>query len=288
MKRIFILILFACLCIPSSAQRLQMPTLSPFSEIKQEIGLTEITLQYSRPSAKGRTIMGELVPYEKMWRTGANASTKVILSESAIIGGHNIEAGTYAIYTIPGKKTWMVIIHSNTGHRSIAGDVYKQEEDICRFEVPVIHNPLKEETFTMQFADLTTNSCNIRLSWENTIVNIPVKVEVDSKINTQIGALTADLENADHRNLFRSAEYFLHNGKDLDKALEWIDAALQKSDKNFRYGLLKSKILYANGNAVQAMKVINEANQWATEAGNANYMEQTSLFKESMEKKVKH
>ena len=282
MKKYTLTLMLAFLFCNLSGQRIDMPTLSPFSEIKQQVGLTEITVQYSRPSAKGRTIMGELVPYQKMWRTGANASTKIILNESATIGGNKIEAGTYAIYTIPDRETWTIIIHSNTRHRSIAGDVYNEREDVCRFKVPVISNPLKEETFTIQFTDLTTNACNIRLSWENTVVNIPVMVEVDSKILAQIDTLVSDMDFASHRALFQAAEYFLHNKKNLDKALSWINSALQKSENNFRYGLLKAKILNAKGSKKEAIEAIDMAHQWAVLAGNANYMEQTALYKKEL------
>ncbi len=102
-------------------QRLKTPTLSPFSKISQQVGLTNVTLEYSRPSAKGRVVFGELVPYNKVWRTGANAATKITFREVAKIGGKTIQPGEYAIYTIPGENRWVIIIHSNTSLRSIAG-----------------------------------------------------------------------------------------------------------------------------------------------------------------------
>ena len=114
-------------------QRIITPTLSPFSKVSQQVGLTEINLEDSRPSAKGRVVFGGLVPFDKVWRTGANASTKITLAEPAHIGGKQIEAGTYALYTIPGKEKWTIIIHANTKMRSLAGDVYKQENDVFRF-----------------------------------------------------------------------------------------------------------------------------------------------------------
>ena len=108
-------------------QRLNAPTLSPFNSMTQEVGLTKIQLEYSRPSAKGRIVFGKLVPYNKIWRTGANASTKITLLESVKIGSQYIDAGTYAIYTIPRKDFWTVIIHSNTKLRSLAGNAYNAE-----------------------------------------------------------------------------------------------------------------------------------------------------------------
>ena len=267
------------------SQRLNTPTLSPFTKISQQIGLTEITLEYSRPSAKGRDVFGALVPYDQIWRTGANASTKITLVESAHIGGKPIEAGTYALYTIPGKESWTIIIHANTKMRSLAGDVYKQENDVFRFNV--VPQRIEEyiETFTMQFADLGTNSLNLQLLWANTVVNIPFTVEVDEKIAAQMAEFLKTPEAIPHRTYFEAAQYYLHNNRDLNEALSWINAALEKSPENPRYGLLKAKIQAKAGNSVAAMETINLSYGWAVKANNANYTEQTDLFRKSLQEK---
>ncbi len=284
MRSILILSTLLLFLYESTAQqRIKVPTLSPFTEITQEVGLTKISLSYSRPSAKGRTIFGGLVPYDQIWRTGANASTKLAFTEDVKIGGNPLESGTYALYTIPGKERWTMIIHTNTGHRSIAGDTYKQEEDALRFEVKPVSNPLTVETFTIQFTDITTNGLNVALSWENTIVKFPIEVEVDAKIEQQIAAIMENPEEVSAFNYFRAAEYYLHNKKSLDKAAEWILAGLEKSPKNFRFGLLYAKILHAKGDKQKALETIREANQWAREANNANYIGQTQLFMDEIQ-----
>ena len=269
----------------SYSQRLKTPTLSPFSKSIQQIGLTEINLEYSRPSAKGRKVFGELVPYDKIWRTGANASTKITLTEAAHIGGHSIEAGTYALYTIPGKDKWTIIIHANTKMRSLAGDVYKQENDVFRFDVAPQKTDDYIETFTLQFADLGTNSLNMQLLWEYTLVDIPITVEVDQQIAAQMAEFLITPETIPHRTYFEAAQYYLHNNLDLKKALSWIDDALEKSPENPRYGLLKSKIQAKSGDMSAAMATINLANTWAVKADNANYIEQTELFRQSLQDK---
>lgn len=266
-------------------QRLKTPTLSPFTKISQQIGLTEITLEYARPSAKGRAIFGTLVPYDKIWRTGANASTKITLTESAHIGGKQIDAGTYAIYTIPGKEKWTIIIHANTKMRSLAGDVYKQENDVFRFEAEPQQIENYIETFTLQFADLGTNSLNLQLLWEHTQVNIPFTVEVDQQIAAQMAEFLKTPETIPHRTYFEAAQYYLHNNRDLKEALTWIDAALVKSPENARYGLLKSKIQAKAGDTAGAMQTIDLANSWAVNAKNDNYIEQTELFRQSLQEK---
>ena len=271
---------FLFLSLSAFSQRLKTPTLSPFSKSTQQVGLTEIGLEYARPSAKGRVVFGELVPFNKLWRTGANASTKISLSEAVKIGGNPIEKGTYALYTIPNKNKWTIIIHSNTKMRSIAGDTYKPEFDLFKFDVAPKNNETYIETFTIGFADITSKSFNLQLSWENTIVNIPIEVEVDSKIEKQIAEMMQDSEAVPHRTYFEIAQYYLNNGKDLNTTLNHINTALTKNPKNFRYGLLKAKILHKKGDMKTALKTINESHKWALAAKNANYIEQTSIYKD--------
>ncbi len=275
----FILILISTTCF---SQQLKTPTLSPFNKISQEIGLTKVSLEYSRPSAKGRTIFGDLVPYDKVWRTGANASTKITLQEKGRIGGKSIEAGTYALYTIPGKELWTIIIHSNTKLRSLAGSAYDPSNDVFRFDVKSQSINLYIETFTLQFSDLQTNSCNLQLLWENTLVNIPIMVEVDQKIEQQMTEFMKNPDKIPHRTYFEAAQYYLNNDKGLDQALVFIATAIKKSPENFRYGLLKAKIQYKDGDKKAALITIDQALSWSKNAKNANYIEQTELFKQSM------
>lgn len=271
------------LCFIGYGQRLQTPTLSPISKVSQQVGLTSISLEYSRPSAKGRVVFGDLVPYDEIWRTGANASTKIILEEAAHIGGNAIDKGTYALYTIPNKEQWTIIIHSKTDMRSLAGDVYKKENDVFRFTVPVQRTEDYTETFTIQFNDIKADNLHLDLMWENTKISIPIAVEVSSKIDQQMKAFLLAPEKIPHRTYFSAAQYYLTNDRDLKTAVNWIDAALKKSPKNFRYGLLKAKILHKSGDSNAAMNTINEAHEWAQEAGNANYIMQTVVFKKFLE-----
>ena len=279
------LLLIFCLvfgALSGFSQQLKTPTLSPLSNISQEIGLTEISISYARPSAKGRSIFGSLVPFDKIWRTAANGGTKITLNETSKIGGHSIEPGTYAVFTIPGKEEWTIIIHGNTKLRSLAGGAYQQKDDVFRFQVKSQKiNPFTE-TFTIQFADLGSDSCTLQMLWENTLINIPVEVEVRNKIDSQMSVFLDTPEKIPHRTYFEAAQYHLINQKDQSQALEWIDAALEKSPENFRYGLLKSKIQHKKGASKQALLTIEKAIIWAKNAKNTNYMEQTKLFKTSL------
>ena len=263
-------------------QRLKTPTLSPFSKISQQVGLTEVTLQYSRPSAKGRVVFGELVPYDKVWRTGANRATRITFKEVAKIGGKKIQPGEYAIYTIPNQGYWTIIIHANTSLRSIAGGAYKPSNDVFRFELVPEKNNNYVETFTCQFSEVKTNSLMLDITWENTLISIPIEVEVDKKIESQMQVFMKNPEKIPHRTYFEAAQYYSNNGKDLKDALNFIDSALNKSPENFRYGLLKAKILAKMNNDKEALVIIEAANNWAKNKNNANYIEQTILFWNSL------
>jgi hypothetical protein len=284
MKLAFLVVVFVSLVQIGYGQELKVPTLSPITEITQEVGLTQVKLSYSRPSAKGRKIFGGLVPYNEVWRTGANASTKLTFTEDVKIEGIALKAGTYALYTIPGETEWTVIIHTNTKHRSIAGDVYKPAEDAFRFKVKPAKTSRLVETFTIGFSDIMTSSFHIFVAWENTRIEFRVDLDVDAQVDRQIAELIAAPAGMSHQNYFLAAEYYLHNNKDLSKADGWIVTAMEKSPKNARYGLLRAKILAKAGKTDDALKVIADANAWATEAKNANYIEQTQVFWDSIKK----
>lgn len=268
----------------AAGQDLKVPTLSPFTEITQEVALSQVKLSYARPSAKGRKVFGGLVPFGEVWRTGANASTKLTFTEDVKIEGNALKAGTYALYSIPGDKEWTIIIHNNTRHRAITGGVYKQEEDAFRFKVKPAKTSNFVETFTIGFTDLTTSSCKVAISWENTEVKFRIDFDVDARVNEQIAAMIAAPAGMAHMNYFLAAEYNLHNDKDLNKADQWILTALEKSPKNARYGLLRAKILAKAGKRDEALKVVADANTWAKETNNANYIEQTQTFWDSIKK----
>ena len=191
MRSIFCSVIITLFALSALGQELKVPTLSPQTEVTQEVGLTQVKLSYARPSAKGRKVFGDLVPFGEVWRTGANASTKLTFSEDVKIAGNALTAGTYALYSIPGANEWTMIIHTNTKHRSLAGDVYKQAEDAFRFKVKPGKTANYVETFTLEFGDFTTSSANLILSWENTQIKFPIEFDVDARVAEQIAKLSA-------------------------------------------------------------------------------------------------
>lgn len=270
----------------SEAQSLKVPTLSPRSEISQEVGLTNVQLSYSRPSAKGRKIFGGLVPFGEIWRTGANAASTVTFSEDVTMSNQALAAGTYAIYTIPDRDLWTIIIHKNTSMRSLGGN-YDKANDAMRFGVIVSNSLMHTETFTMDISDITTNSFNIRMIWADKIVKIPVKLNVEKQVAAQMDKLTRSGTGVDHRDYFKAAEYNYHNAKDLTEAHAYIVNGLSKSKENPRYGLLKAKIENKMGKINMAKNTLRLANNWARAQNNTNYIDQIALYAKDLNDQTK-
>lgn len=174
MKKIILSLFVIAISFATNAQK--KPKASPFSKIVQTVGFTDITVEYSRPGMKDRAIFGELVPYGKVWRTGANQNTKVTFSKDVTIGGKSVKAGTYALYTTPNKDSWDVIFYADATNW---GNPKKWDESkvAAKVSVAVQPMPMKIETFTITFDDLTNNSTVLGLLWENTYVGAKINVE---------------------------------------------------------------------------------------------------------------
>lgn len=220
-----------------SAQ-LKTPQPSPSASIEQVVGLTEVEIEYSRPGMKGRTVFGDLLKYGEIWRTGANKATAIELSEDVKIGGKDVKAGTYSLFTIPGETEWTIIINTNTELWGAGG--YKQEEDVARFMAKPTKLNDTYETFTIDFSDLTSNSANINLIWENTKVSFPITTSSNEAVEAQIKSLLVD--GPDAGTYYGAARYYLDNDKDMKQALVWIDKAIEKRPDAFWYMHQKAKI----------------------------------------------
>lgn len=267
MKKIFYAIVATVLVnFGANAQAIKTPAPSTTQTIKQDFALSSIEIVYSRPNTKGRVIFGDLAPLGKLWRTGANAATKVTFGEDVKVGGVAVKAGSYVLYTVPNKDEWEVIL--NKGLNNWGVDGYKAEEDVAKFKVKPMTLPMNVETFTMQIADVMPASANIQIMWEKTAVSFPVMADIDSKIAKSI-------ENAmsvDNRPYFQAASYYFETGKDLTKALTWADKAIENTPKAFWILHLKAKIQAKLGDKVGATKTANESISSAKEAKNDDYV----------------
>ncbi len=262
------LLILLALAGTANAQ-ISVPAPSPLSTVEQKVGLTDVSVSYSRPSMKGRTIFGDLVPYGTMWRLGANASTKIKTSDDITINGHDVPAGTYALYAIPNQDTWTIVIHSNTSYWGTGGSKYKVEEDLVRFDVAVNSKyPVAIETMTFQFSNLTTEGCNLELLWANTQVVLDIKTNVDEQVLKEIDIKMKGVSSATY---YQSARYYYNNDKDMEQAYEWIKLALVDNEKFWmvrQKALIEAKL----GKYKDAIETANKSKELAEKAGNENYM----------------
>jgi len=264
-----LLVVLSLLIITSVSAQVKTPAPSPFQKLEQKVGLTAVTLEYSRPGMKGRTIFGGLVPFNKVWRTGANANTKITFSTDVTIGGTALKAGSYAIYTKPTSDSWEVIFYSDATNWGLP-----QEWDDTKVAATVKVNtfvmPMSIETFTMTFDDLSNDSANMGILWENTYVAVTIEVPTDTMV---MATIDASLSGPTANDYYASAVYYLQEGKDLGKALEWIDKAISMREKPaYWYFRQKSLIHAKSGDKKSAITAAKTSLDLATEAGNDDYV----------------
>ena len=255
----------------TQAQGIKMPAPSPAQKVEQAVGLGTISVDYSRPAVKGRTIFGDLVPYGKIWRTGANASTKIKFSDDVTIQGNKIPAGEYALYTIPNKDEWTIIIHKNTKHWGDGGPEYKQEEDLLRFKVKPQQNPRKVESFTINFTNLKADAADVEILWDKTIVPFTVKTDVDTRVMAQIDEQVVKNANANPGLYAAAANYYYETNRDLKQAHEWMKKANEKDPKFWNLHA-QAKIEAKMKNYKQAIQTAEKSMELAKAANNADYV----------------
>lgn len=253
----------------SFAQQIQMPQASPSAKISQKVGLTDVSVDYSRPSTKGRKIFGELVPYGEVWRTGANGATVMTFSTDVTVGGQNVPAGSYALYSIPGKKEWTIILSKKTELWGAIG--YQQSDDQARFVVPASKTSKKYETFDIAFNNFTDNSAVVSMKWETTRVDFRIETEVDPIVMAEIKKLVIDTETTDPALLFQAATYYFTNSKDLNQAYAWVKTSTD-SDPKYWTVHLRAKIEVALGMKTEALDSATKSKAMAEKENNPDYV----------------
>jgi len=250
--------------------QLKTPAPSPMSKMEQTVGLTDVTIEYSRPSMKGRTIFGDLVPYGTMWRTGANASTKVSFSEDVTVGGQELKKGDYALYTIPGEAEWTVVFHKNLEHWGVGGDKYNAEEDAVRFTVKPSKIGYSVETFTIGVSDLKADGANINLTWANTKVTIPLAVGTTKSV---MAAIDKAMAGPDWYAYYQSARFYLENDQDIAKANEWMSKAVEMGGNEKFWVMRQASLIEAKmKNYKAAIATAEKSLALAETAGNKGYV----------------
>lgn len=269
MKRSFLFI--AMLCSVASFAQIRVPAPSPTQKLVQPIGLGAVEVTYSRPALKGRTVFkenSELAPLGKLWRTGANAATRVYLTEKVMMGGKMLDTGAYVLYSIPGKEYWDVII--NKGITNSGTDGYKESEDVTRVRVKAEKTAVEVENFTIQFDKLLAESCELQLSWGSTLVRVPLSVTVKDRIRLQVEKALA-AETVDANTNFNAANFYYEWEKNPAKALPLITKATTANPKAYYMFLLQAKIQKDLGDKVAAKATAEKTVVLATEAKNDDY-----------------
>jgi hypothetical protein len=255
-----------------SAQSITFPQPSPTASMTQNFATSKIEVNYSRPGAKGRKVFGDVVPFGKLWRTGANGATTISFGEDVQVNGADVKAGKYGLLTIPGEAEWTIILTKDLTVTSESA--YKKENDITRFSVKTARLNDKLETFTIEIGNLQNKSADIMLKWENTAVTFTVAANYDVALSKQIEETMAK----DTRPYAQAANYYLENGKDLKVALDWINIAIASYPKAYWNLHTKAKIQAAMKDYNGAMATSMESWEVAKAGNDESYMKRNETL----------
>lgn len=265
MKKFLFAAVAASFLYTAEAQ-LKTPAPSPTQTIKQDFGLGSIELSYSRPGVKGRKIFGDVVPYGKVWRTGANSATTLTFADEVTIGDKKVPAGKYGLLTIPDKDNWTVIISKQTDVTSPAA--YKPEEDVVRVAVPVKRMKESAESFTMQFGNVKPTTCELLMMWDKSAIVLPISTDVDSKVMASINTAMKTTNPP----YYQAAVYYMENGKDLNQALDWFNKAADANPKAYWVQHQWANCLAKLGKKTEARAAATRSKELAIEAKNDDYV----------------
>ena len=271
--------LLLCLCLLISfniSSQIQTPAPSPATKVQQTIGLTDVTLEYARPSVRNRVVFGNLVPYDKIWRTGANENSVITFSTSVKIGDADVPAGKYSIYTVPNKDSWEFILYSDYNNWGLPSD-WDENKVVIRQGFTPIKLENKMETFKFAFDDLTNNSFTLGVTWG--YFYLPVEIKLPTT-NIVMSSIEEVLKNPTSSDLYKAAVYLLQENRDLRMAKEWMNQAITMMDNPRFYHLRQQSLIYAAlKDYKMAIKVAQASLEKSIVAGNSDYekMNQESI-----------
>lgn len=248
--------------------QMQTPQPSPASTLKQMVGLTEVEIEYSRPSMRGRKVFGNLTPYDVLWRTGANRNTMISFSDAVTIGDTKVEAGTYSIFTKPGATQWEVYFYKDINNWGTPAN-WDEAMVAAKAVVPVLTMEAPVETFTITVDDLHNNGASIGMMWENTYVGVPFTVPTKEKAMKSIDAVMAGPSGGDY---YAAASYYFEEGLDLQKAKTWIDMAVEANPDAYWVARRQSLIYAKLGDTKGAIAAAKKSLAAAEKAGNQDYV----------------
>lgn len=266
MKRLILSAMLVLAAAATYAQgQLKLPALSPNAKISQDFSTSNIEISYSRPSMRGRKVFGDIVPYGKVWRTGANAATKIKLGEDMEIAGQKVKAGEYSLYTIPGRDKWEVVLNTASGSWTAEG--FPRENDVARFNVKPSSIDGDCQTFTILITDITFTTCKIEIIWERTRIVLPVTAKNTERIETNIETVLNTPPTVPY---FQAANYYYETGKKLDIAKTYVDKAVEKEPKAYYMWYLKARIEKKLGNKEDAIAAAKKSMDLAKGTPNEN------------------
>ena len=270
MKKIT-LFLFVALASFSLEAQINTPAPSPASKLMQTVGLTDVTVEYSRPSMRGRAIFGDLVPFDKLWRTGANGYTLITFSTDVKIGGQDVKAGTYSVFTKPGAASWEVFFYTDTKGGGTPSD-WDDSKVVAKVTVPATTMPegVVIESFTITIDDLTSKSANLGIMWSNVYAAVNIEVPSDASVESDIKKALAGPSAGDY---YQAAVYYSSEGKDISKANEWMDKAMSMTEKPAFWQLRQQSLIKAkSGDKKAAIAIAKKSLAASKVAGNMDYV----------------
>ncbi|PRD45039.1 DUF2911 domain-containing protein [Sphingobacterium haloxyli] len=273
MKTTFFSLVFAGVLLFAAQEttaQAKFPPASSTAKIEQGIGIKKVTLVYQRPNVNSRTIFGGLVPYDQVWRTGANGIPAITFEEEVTIAGNKIPAGTYGIFTIPTKGDWTIILSKKS--EQWGAYQYNQSDDFLRFQAKSKSLSDNVETFTMAFENVRPTGADLTLSWENTKVSFPIVVDQSKEIMAGI----EEAMKGEKKPYFAAAQYYYNNNLDINKAVEWANEADKDNTKAPHIKYWKARILLKAGDKAGAIKTATEGVAMAKSANNEEYVKLNS------------
>jgi hypothetical protein len=279
-----VLFALSCTAVMSASAQIETPQPSPAAEVKQKVGLTEVSVEYSRPSKKKRDIFGGLVPFNKMWRTGANKNTMITTDKMLMFGGDTLQPGTYAIFTKPSQVAWEVYFYTDTENW---GTPENWDDENVAAKVAGRTSTMNDvtESFTIGFENLTSNGADLTLVWDNTKVVIPFTVGTETQVMASIDKVLSGPSAGDY---YRAANFYLEEKKDMNQALTWINTSIEMDGEGKFWVLRRKALIQAElGDYAAAIETAKESKAGAEAAEYDNYIKMNEESIEDWSKKVK-
>jgi len=268
MKKLLSIAIIFCITLSVNAQ-IDAPQPSPFGKIEQKVGLTDVIIEYSRPGMRGRTIFGDLVPYGEVWRTGANANTKITFSDDVMINGKELKKGSYSIYSIPGEDNWEIMFYTSTDNWGVP-QKWDDSKVALKVTAETMDMPMKMETFTILIDELKNDSAVLNFIWEDTVAMLNLEVPTEDKAMASIEKI---MNGPTANDYFAAGSYYHETGKDLDKAYQWVSKATEMAGDQAFWMLRRKSLIEAEmGKEQEAIATAKKSLASAEKAKNADYV----------------